>query len=116
MKKSKGNVIKILSKGDTQFIQVATELINNTPEISAESMRVYLHIKSTPNGWHTSVDNIMSNTCLSRAKVIKAIKGLENAHLLKRKKTQEDGRYGYTYTIFDIPYVSEDSEEGGDQG
>lgn len=105
MKKLKGNVIKVLTSADTPFAEIKTDLINN-PDLSANGLRTYMHLRTTTEGWHTSVDNIMSHTNLSRAKVIKALKELEDLHLLKRNRVQDCGRYEYTYIIYDAPFES----------
>ena len=110
MKQQKGNVIKITN--GTSYTDVTTNLINNIPEVSAEALRVHMHIKSTPDDWYTNIDNIASHTKLSRAKVTKAIKELESLHLLKREKGRDKGIFEYTYIIYDTPYPNSSSNEG----
>lgn len=103
MAQQKGNLFKNFAHEGTKFEPSTIGIINN-PDISESGLRAYLHLVSAEEGTHISVDSIMANINLSRLKTIKAIKELENAHLLKRLKKINKGRYEYTYIIFDTPY------------
>ena len=111
MKRQIGNVIKILINEYAPFSQAVTDLIDNMPDVSSDALLTYLHLISTPEYWHTSIDSIMSHTRLSRFRVNRSIKELENVRLLRREKSQINGRYEYNYVIYDVPFNATDSDE-----
>lgn len=75
------------------FTQVANAVLNDS-SITFRAKGVYAYLYSKPDGWDFSIDRIALETKEERKAINSALKELENAGLLTRKR-QGDGRVVY---------------------
>jgi DNA-binding MarR family transcriptional regulator len=94
------NIIRTAPKkeGHTVF---PTNVIRSD-RLSLDAIGLWLIILSKPDDWKFSVEELIERTSLSRKKIMKVVKELEEVGLLIRERLWNNGRFsGLQYIIYD---------------
>jgi len=92
-------------KVKTRYATIPNNILNSN-DISFRAKGIWAYIYSKPDGWNFSIKNIANQSKEGIEAVRNAIKELENTHLLKRTKFQNE--LGH----WDIEYLLLEAESG----
>lgn len=107
MEKTKTPIRDTIGVQTIPFTQIANCVLNN-PKISARAKGIYAYLYSKPDGWDFNYIRIAKDHMEGKNTILKAIKELENAGYLERRKLKT-GRTQYFLTF---EPVTEDWAEG----
>ena len=93
----------------TRYATIPNDILNSK-DISFRAKGIWAYIYSKPDGWDFSIKNIANQSKEGIEAIRNAIKELENHHLLKRTKFQNElGHWDIEYTLLEgedgKPYV-----------
>lgn len=105
-------IIRTVKNKENPYSQIPNKIINN-PNLSYKAKGVLIYLISKPNNWETRISDIVKHGREGETAVSSAIKELEEAGYIIRKKIRgKDGKWaGWETLVFEEPQGVSPSQE-----